>query len=127
MCSIKDIRTISSIYIVMISITCWWYFVCHHFHQNSQPKPFVTVDLSGGTGKMLNGIYAKLLSCWGCYIGGQMEVTSFSWNPGQPESFAVCMSDGSVSMWVNQGTTVNCTAKNQLCNASSGELEIEAQ
>ena len=45
-------------------------------------------------------------------------MSGLSWNPTQPECFAVCLSDGSVSVWENQGTSTKCCAK-VACEATS--------
>ena len=66
------------------------------------PKPFA-VNLADATGTIIYTYWANFM-CLVCCAGG-VWVSGLSWNPGQPECFAVYLSNGCISVWENQGTS----------------------
>ena len=85
------------------------------------PKPFAVINLADATGTIIYTYWANFI-CLVCCAGG-VWVSGLSWNPGQPECFAVCLSNGCISVWENQGTSVKCSA-NLSCDAASSMFTI---
>ena len=91
------------------------------YSKHSQPpRPFAVINLADPTGTYKNNHTVYLYYIY--HVAG-VQVNGLSWNPVLPESFAVCLSNGSVSVWENQGTSMKCSTT-LACEAASSLYSI---